>query len=73
MILIRIIKIILTLIFGAIYWPLNTVYLKIQKWHFGMKKKDIVVWYAFSPFYWILVAIVTIVSVPYEAIAKNLH
>jgi hypothetical protein len=73
MFIIRVIRIILTLILGAIYWPLNTVYLRIQKWYFGMKTKDIIVWYAFTPFYWILVVIVTIISVPYEAIANGLH
>ena len=73
MFIIRIIRIILTLIFGAIYWPLNVVYLKIQKWYFGMKTKDIIVWYAFTPFYWIIVVIVTIFSVPYEAITNGIH
>jgi hypothetical protein len=73
MFIFKIIRIVLTLVFGAIYWIFNTVYLRVQKWHFGMKKKDIIIWYAFSPFYWLLVAIVTIISVPYEAIAKNLH
>jgi hypothetical protein len=60
---------ILTLILGIIYWPLNKFYLWVQKWYFGMKGKDDVVYWAFTPFYWILVVIVTIVSIPYEKIA----
>lgn len=47
---------------------------KTQKWYFEQKKKDIVVWYLFTPFYWILVAITFVISVPYEfLIAKDLH
>jgi hypothetical protein len=70
----RFIRILLTLIFGAIYWPINALHLKVQKWYFSMKTKDIVVWYAFTPFYWIEVIIVFIVSIPYEfLIAVDLH
>ena len=67
-------QILLTVVFGVIYWPINILHTKVQKWYFGMKKKDIVMWYLFTPFYWILVAITFIISVPYEfVIAKNLH
>lgn len=68
------IRILFTIIFGIIYWPINTLHMKVQKWYFAEKKKDKVVWYLFTPFYWILVVITFIVSVPYEfLIAKNLH
>ena len=68
------IRILLTIVFGAIYWPINIIHTNVQKWYFGMKKKDIVIWYLFTPFYWLLVAITFIISVPYEfIIAKNLH
>jgi hypothetical protein len=73
MFIFKIIRIVLTLVFGGIYWLFNTLYLKVQKWYFGMKAKDIIIWYAFTPFYWIIVAIVMVVSIPYEAVAKNLH
>lgn len=61
---------ILLIVFGVIYIPINRLYLAVQKWHFGMKKKDKVVFYAFAPFYWILVVITYIISAPYEFISK---
>jgi len=64
------IAIILLVALGIFYVPINALYLAVQKWHFGMKKKDIVVYYAFAPFYWILVAITYIISAPYEFISK---
>ncbi len=68
------IHILFTIIFGVIYWPINIINTKVQNWYFAQKKKDKVVWYLFTPFYWILVAITFIVSVPYEfIIAKDLH
>lgn len=67
------IRILFTVIFGVIYWPINIIHTKVQRWYFAEKKKDKVVWYLFTPFYWILVLITTIISVPYERIAKNLH
>lgn len=68
------IRILFTIVFGIIYWPVNMVHTKVQAWYFGIKKKDIVVWYLFTPFYWIIVAITFIVSVPYEfIIATDLH
>jgi hypothetical protein len=67
------IRILFTVIFGVIYWPINIIHTKVQRWYFAEKKKDKVVWYLFTPFYWILVLITTIISVPYERIAKDLH
>ena len=59
---------------GAIYIPLNTLYMAVQKWHFKMKHKDKVVFYLFTPFYWILVGITFAVSAPYElVIAMDIH
>jgi hypothetical protein len=70
----KFIRIFFTIVFGAIYWPVNIINTKTQKWYFGMKKKDIVIWYLFTPFYWIIVVITFIISVPYEfIIAKDLH
>lgn len=68
------IRILLTVTFGIIYWPLNLIHMKVQKWYFSQKKNDIVIWYLFTPIYWILVTITFIVSIPYDfVIAKNLH
>lgn len=68
------IRILLTIVFGIIYWPINLLNTKTQKWYFSMKKKDIIIWYLFTPIYWLLVVITFIVSVPYEfVIAVDLH
>jgi hypothetical protein len=71
---VKIVRIILTVVIGAIYMPLNNFHTAVQKWYFKTKHEDRVVYYAFTPFYWILVAITFIVSVPYEfVIAEDIH
>lgn len=60
------IHILLTVILGPIYWLINIIHMRIQKWYFRMHKEDRIVWYLFTPIYWILVAITFIISVPYE-------
>ncbi len=68
------IRILLTVVFGIVYWPINVLHTKVQKWYFSMRKKDEVMYYLFTPFYWILVVITFIISVPYDFfIAKDLH
>lgn len=68
------IHILFTIIFGPIYWLINIIHTKVQKWYFAEKKKDIVMWYLFTPFYWLLVVVTFIISVPYEfIIVKNIH
>lgn len=69
----KFVRILLTVVFGILYWPINMLHTKVQKWYFAQKKTDIVVWYLFTPIYALLVVITTIISVPYEAVAKNLH
>ncbi|MEI6660185.1 MAG: hypothetical protein WCK91_02060 [bacterium] len=66
----RYIATLLTLIIGVIYWPLNLFYLWVQKWYFQMREEDKVIYWLFAPFYWALVAIVSILSIPYEALTK---
>lgn len=71
---VKFVRIILIVALGIIYIPINNFYLIVQKWHFHMKKKDPVIYYAFTPFYWILVAITYIVAAPYEFISTlGLH
>ncbi len=62
------IHILLTITLGPIYWLINVIHTKTQQWYFSQKKKDIIIWYLFTPFYWILVIITFIISVPYEFI-----
>jgi hypothetical protein len=68
--IIKIIATILLVAIGIIYYPLNLIYLRVQKWYLPMWQKDRFIYYAFAPFYWILVAIVSIISIPFEEIAK---
>lgn len=71
---VKIVRVLLTVILGIIYMPLNQFYMVVQRWYFHMKKKDEVIYYAFTPFYWILVGIVFVISVPYEfVIAMDIH
>ena len=63
-------RILLVVVIGIVYMPLNNLYMRTQKWYFGMKKKDEVVYYAFTPFYWLLVGLTYIVSAPYEFICN---
>ena len=67
------IRILLTVVLGVIYIPLNTLNSSVKKWYFRVKKEDEVVYYLFTPIYWILVIVTTIISIPYEAIATDLH
>lgn len=65
---VKFVRIILIVALGIIYMPINNIYMRVQKWHFGMKKKDPVVYYAFTPFYWLIVVITYTISAPYEFI-----
>jgi hypothetical protein len=68
------IRILLTVVLALVYIPLNNFQTKVQKWYFSQKKKDPTMYNLFTPFYWIIVAITFIVSVPYEfVIAMDLH
>ena len=69
----RIIATILLVVIGIIYYPLNSFYLIVQKWYLPMWHKDKVIYFAFAPFYWILVVITTAISLPYEGLSKLAH
>ena len=68
----RYFHILFTIVFGPFYWLSSTMYTKVQKWHFGMKKKDKVIWYLFSPFYWIIVIINYMITIPYEFLVAKM-
>ena len=53
--------------------PLNMLYMKVQKWYLPMWKKDKIVYFAFAPFYWILVALTFIFGWPCEQLPKLIH
>ena len=70
------VHILLTVTLGPIYWLINTIHTKTQKWYFSMYKEDKIIWYLFTPFYWILVVITFIIAVPYEfliAVTSKIH
>lgn len=70
----KFLRVILTVVLGIIYIPINNLNLAVQKWYFGMKHKDKVTYYLFTPFYWIIVGLTFIVSIPYEfVIAMDIH
>lgn len=69
----RIIATFLLVVVGIIYYPLNSLYLIVQKWYLPMWKKDKIIYFAFAPFYWILVGIVSIISIPYEGLSNFIH
>jgi hypothetical protein len=68
--MIRIIATILLVAVGIIYYPLNLLYLRIQKWYLPLWHRDKFLYFVFAPFYWILVGIVSAISIPFEEIAK---
>jgi len=49
------------------------LYMKVQKWYLPMWEKDKVIYIAFAPFYWILVALTFIFGWPCEILAKLVH
>lgn len=53
--------------------PLNKLYMFVQKWYLPMYKKDKVIYFAFAPFYWLLVALTFIFGYPCEQLAKLVH
>lgn len=53
--------------------PLNKLYMVVQKWYLPMWKKDKVIYFAFAPFYWILVALTFIIGYPCEKLANLVH
>lgn len=70
------IHILFTITLGPIYWLINIIHTKVQKWYFAQKNNDIVIWYLFTPIYWILVIITFMISIPYEfliAVTSKIH
>jgi hypothetical protein len=66
----RIMAIFLLVVLGIIYYPLNKFYLFVQKKYLPIRDQDKILFYALAPFYWILVGLVSIISIPYEELSK---
>lgn len=71
--MITFIKILLAVVFGAIYIPMNWFFMKLQKWYLPLEHTDKVLFFLVAPFYWIFVVINSIIGVPYEKIAESIH
>ncbi len=53
--------------------PLNKLFMVTQKWYLPMWKKDKIIYFAFAPFYWALVALTFIFGYPCEILSKLAH
>jgi len=53
--------------------PLNKLYMTVQKWYLPMRKKDMVIFIAFAPFYWVLVGLTFLFGYPCEVLARLIH
>lgn len=60
----------LLFILNFINIPLKDGYKKLKKWYLSVKNDDKMLWYAFAPFYWIVVGLVYLIGVPTEKIEK---
>ncbi len=58
------------LILNFINIPLKDGFKKIKKWYLEIKNEDRVLWYAFSPFYWIIASLVYVIGFPADKIDK---
>ena len=53
--------------------PLNHLFTITQKWYLPMWKKDKIIYFAFAPFYWIIVALTFIIGYPCELLSRLVH
>jgi len=53
--------------------PLSMLYMKVQKWYLPMWQKDKIIYFAFAPFYWILVVLTFIFGYPCEILGRLVH
>lgn len=63
----------IVVILNLVNIPLNMLYVKVQKWYLPLWKKDKVLYFAFAPFYWILVVLTFIFGYPVEQLAKLIN
>ncbi len=63
----------LLVILNLVNVPLTILFMKVQKWYLPMWKKDKVLYVAFAPFYWILLALTFIFGYPCDKLAQLSH
>jgi radical SAM superfamily enzyme YgiQ (UPF0313 family) len=49
------------------------LYIRVQRWYLPMLKKDKVIYFAFAPFYWLLVGLTFLFGYPCELLARLIH
>lgn len=64
---------ILLLILNLINYPLSVLYMKVHAWYIPLWKTDKILYIAFAPFYWTLVALCFIVGQPCEFLGRLVH
>jgi hypothetical protein len=53
--------------------PLSKLFLVVQRWYLPMWKKDKIIYFAFAPFYWVIVILTFIIGYPCEVLARHIH
>ena len=61
---------VLLLLLSLINTPYQKLFMAVQKWYLPMWKKDKVIYFAFAPFYWIIVALAFILGWPCEKLGN---
>ena len=67
------IKIILIAALCVFYYPLNTIFLLLQKHYRAWWKDDKISYVLATPLYYLLFLIVSIISVPLETLGEKIH
>lgn len=60
-------------ILNLINVPLTKLFMIVQKWYLPMWKKDKIIYFAFAPFYWILVGLTFVIGWPCEKLGNLVH
>lgn len=63
----------LLVILNLVNVPLSKLFMVTQKWYLPMWKKDKIIYFAFAPFYWILVILTFIIGYPCDILARLAH
>lgn len=64
---------ILLIILNIFNIPLSKLYMKVHAWYIPLRQKDPILYYAFAPFYWILVVLCFIIGYPCEILGNMVH
>lgn len=54
-------------------YPINLLLIRVKKWYLPLWKTDKILYFAFAPFYWILVILSFMFAYPIDILSKMLH